>query len=172
MRSIAHDAFLSHLQKLGQAIALASVLAVAPACSPLDLAINGGSLVVQGIIEAVGEANKSSTPSTTYCQTANSANVYSTTAGDCSDGDKEIKSWEYNKRAAENRDASERETRLAAQAEQAQSTYCLTSVSHTAYVSPSGECHPGEQNLSKSEYEKARSDAASAATAISQIPPE
>ncbi len=99
-----------------------------------------------------------------YCQKANSDQVYKLDEGDCAAGDTAIKSYEYNERVAANQQRAWNQLHAAAQAEAARPTYCRTATSHTAYRPLSGQCQPGEATISEEEYDAAKADAAAAST--------
>jgi len=102
-----------------------------------------------------------------YCQKANSTEVYKVDQGDCSAGDTAIKSWEYNQRQAENQQKTEEQLHAAALAAANKPTYCRTTTSHTAYCPLSGRCQPGEQTITAQEYQ---ADKAKAAAAWATVP--
>ena len=126
---------------------------------------NGASAVADHSSDIFSAAEKAFS-GTSYCQKANSTEVYKVDNGDCTSGDTAIKSYEYNERVAENQQAAWDKLHAAAQAEANTPTYCETTTSHTAYRPLSGQCQPGEQTISEQEYKAAKAKAAAAWTDV------
>ena len=91
-----------------------------------------------------------------YCQ-QDDRTLYQTSSR-CRDGDRKIKSWEYQRIAADQRLAKERAERNAAAAKAAEPVYCLTAISHSAYRAPSGACQADEARIDHAEYDRIRAD--------------
>lgn len=129
---------------------------------------NSGSLLDNGVSAVADHGsdiynaaeNAFSGPS--YCQKANSTEVYKVDKGDCTVGDTTIKSWEYNQRLAENQQQTEEQLHSAALAAANKPTYCRTTTSHTAYRPLSGQCQRGEQTITAQEYDAAKAKEAAA----------
>ncbi len=126
---------------------------------------SGASALADHGSDIVSAAEKAfSGPS--FCQKANSTDVYKVDEGDCTAGDTAIKSYEYNARVAANQQRAWDQLHAAAQAEATKPTYCRTATSHTAYRPLSEQCQPGEATISEEEYDAAKADAAAASTKV------
>jgi len=109
-------------------------------------------------------------PSDSFCrkEAAPSSNgmvpVYKVKAGDCAEGDAELKEYAYNEIVAENEAKAWDNLHTAAQAEAAKPTYCRTATAHIAYRASAKTCQPGEDTITEEEYNAAKAEAAAAAT--------
>jgi hypothetical protein len=92
--------------------------------------------------------------------------VYKVTKGDCTQGDTELKEYQYNEIMAENEAKTWEKLHTAARAEAAKPTYCRTPVKGIVYRSSSGACQDGEAAISEEEYDAAKREAAAAATRL------
>ena len=92
--------------------------------------------------------------------------VYKTIKADCSEGDTELKEYEYNEIVAENQAKTWDKLHTAAQAEAAKPTYCRTQIQGIVYRSSSGACQEGEASITEEEYDAAKREAAVAATKL------
>jgi hypothetical protein len=132
----------------------------------------GGSLIGQGVSAMadhgsdIYDAAKNALSGPSYCQKANSPQVYKVDRGECTAGDASIKSYQYNALQAQNQQRAWEQLHAAAQAEAKRPIYCQTTTSHTAYRPLSGQCQAGEQTLSEQQYDAAKAEAAAAWTKV------
>jgi hypothetical protein len=150
--------------------ALLSLVLLAGGCSAAGGLFDNDSLVGKGVSAIadngsdIVKAADSAFSGPSYCQKANSTEVYKVDDGDCQAGDTAIKSYEYNAQKAENEQNAWDQLHAAAVAEAAQPTYCRTATAHIAYRSSSKTCQPGEETITQEEYDAAKAEAAAAAT--------
>jgi hypothetical protein len=102
-------------------------------------------------------------PVTTYCETSDET-LYATDHWHCAKGDTALKPWDYSRMQADREAAARASAHAEEIAAAAEPTYCLTTLSRTAYRSPAKTCAPGEDQVSEDEYNRMRTDAASAMT--------